>query len=138
MLRVEEVFGAARMQIAGDNQNMLHILKTGRRPTLRHLARAHRVSVAWLHEQHARENLELTYVSTDGVAEGIFKKSIHVLAKRTEARKNISSFGSMDELHDTIRRSQQLPNAGAVACVCSRHFPSSQTSTQGGVDPTVL
>ena len=42
------------------------------------------------------------------MAADIFAKSIHVLAKRTEARKNINVFGNMDELQDTIQRSRPL------------------------------
>ena len=103
MLLVEEVFGTTRIQIAGDNQSMLRILKTGRNPTMRHLPRTHRVSVAWLHEQHIKENFEFAYVSIDGMVADIFTKSIHVPAKWTEARKNIIVFGNMDEWHDTIR-----------------------------------
>ena len=80
MLLVEEVFGTTRIQIAGDNQSMLHTLKTGRNPTMRHLSRTHRVSAAWLHEQHIRENFEFAYVSIDGTAAYIFTKSTHVLA----------------------------------------------------------
>ena len=34
-----------------DSQAMIHVIKTGRTPTMRHLYRIHRVSVAWLHER---------------------------------------------------------------------------------------
>ena len=54
MLLVEEVVGSTRIQIAGDNSSTLFCLKTGRNPTMRHLSRTHRVSAAWLHEQHVR------------------------------------------------------------------------------------
>ena len=80
MLLVEEVFHTARIQIAGDNQSMLHILKTGRNPTMRHLSRTHRVGATWLYEQHIRGDFELACVSIDGMAADIFTKSIHVHA----------------------------------------------------------
>ena len=34
----------------GDNEAMLHVIKTRRSPSMRYIARTHRVSVAWLHE----------------------------------------------------------------------------------------
>ena len=41
---------APRMQatVFGDNEAMLQVVKTGRCPSMRYLARTHRVSVAWL------------------------------------------------------------------------------------------
>ena len=33
-----------------DNQAMIRVVATGKNPTMRYLARTHRVSVAWLHE----------------------------------------------------------------------------------------
>ena len=90
MLLAEEVFGTIRIQIAGDNQSMLHIWKIGRNPTMRHLSRTHRVFAAWFHEQRIRENFEFAYVPTDGMFADVFATSTHVLAKRTEARKNMN------------------------------------------------
>ena len=81
MLWVEEVFGATRIQIAGDNQSMLFTMKTGRAPTVRHLSRTHRVSAAWLHEQHVKENFDVDYVSTDGMAADLFTRSTHIPAR---------------------------------------------------------
>ena len=51
---------------------MLFILKTGRNPTIRHLSRTHRVSVAWLREQRVREGVEFEYLSIDSMTVGIF------------------------------------------------------------------
>ena len=87
MLLVDEVFGSARIQVAGDNQSMPFMLKTGRTPTMRHLSRTHRVCVAWLREQHVREEFDFGYVSTDGVVADTFTKSTQVPAKWTDARK---------------------------------------------------
>ena len=55
-----EVFGATRIPIAGDTQSILFIMKTGRNPTVKHLPRMHKVTVAWHHEQHMRENFEFS------------------------------------------------------------------------------
>ena len=52
---VEEIFSKVIVHVCGDNQAMLCVMKTGRNPTMRHLSRTHRVSIAWLHEQHHRE-----------------------------------------------------------------------------------
>ena len=43
---VDEVFGITKIQIMGDSQGMLCVMKSGRNPTMRHLSRSHRVSVA--------------------------------------------------------------------------------------------
>ena len=66
---VEEVLGNGntRIQIAGDNQITLFVLTTGRSPTMRHLARTHRICVAWLHEQHQREDFHFDYVTGKSV-----------------------------------------------------------------------
>ena len=106
---MEEVFGATRIQIAGDSQRMLLIVKSGRNPTMRHLSRTHRVSVAWLHEQHVREEFDFEYVTTDGMAADIFAKSTHVPATRIEARANINVFSSIDELQDVISLGRPMP-----------------------------
>ena len=122
MLLVEEVFGSTRIQIAGDNQSMLFILKTGRNPTMRHLSRTHRVSVAWLHEQHVRENFQFGYVSTDGMAADIFAKSTHAPATWTEARKQINVFATMSELMPYAGLAGDCSASTAVACVCAQSF----------------
>ena len=88
----DEVFGATKIQIMGDNQGMLCVIRTGRNPTMRHLARTHRVSVAWLHEQHQREDFEFSYVDTDNMAADMFTKSIPNPQKWFEARKSIRVF----------------------------------------------
>ena len=43
----------------GDNEAMLQVIKTGRSPSMRYIARTHRVSVAWLHEVYVRVRLVL-------------------------------------------------------------------------------
>ena len=42
----EEVSGVEAVDVRGANQAMLSVPKTGRSPTMRHLSRTHRVSVA--------------------------------------------------------------------------------------------
>ena len=68
----EQVFGVESVTICGDNQAMLSIRKTGRNPTLRHLSRTHRVSVAWLHEQYEREHSMFSYVRSCDMAAYFF------------------------------------------------------------------
>ena len=86
---------------------------------MRHLARTHRVSAAWLHEHHAQEHVELGCVSTDCMVAGVFAKAIHVPAKWTDARKLIDVYGGVDEWQDVIRRHRPKPHAPAVAWLCS-------------------
>jgi hypothetical protein len=98
----DEVFGITKIQIMGDNKGMLCVMKSGRNPTMRHLSRSHRVSVAWLHEQYKRENFEFAYVETDSMAADMFTKSMPNPAKWIHARKSICVLASIDELADAI------------------------------------
>ena len=72
----EEVFKVESVNICGDHHATLSILKTGRSPTMRHLSRTHRVSVAWLHEQYEREHFMFSYVRSCDMVADIFTKSI--------------------------------------------------------------
>ena len=42
-----------------DNQATARIMTTGRAPTLRHITRTHSVSVAWIHERVASDDIQL-------------------------------------------------------------------------------
>ena len=59
--RVTLLPGPVRLQFHEDNQAMLRVAETGHNPSMRHLQRVHRVSVAWLHEIFAAENVEMFY-----------------------------------------------------------------------------
>ena len=99
---VEEIFPGITLNICGDNTSMLCVLKTGRNPSMRHLSRTHRISVAWLHEQHEREHFNVKYVTTDEMAADVFTKSIPAPHKWKNARRLINVFESMDELFESI------------------------------------
>ena len=43
------------------SQTMIRVAEIGRDPTMRYLARTHRVSVAWLHETFSRQSIGLMY-----------------------------------------------------------------------------
>jgi len=58
-----------------DNQAMIRVIETGRNPTMRHLQRTHRVSVAWLHETFQSEFLSLRYSLTSRMCADIFTKA---------------------------------------------------------------
>ena len=48
---------------------------TGRNPTMRWLDRVHRICVAWLHNQFAKENVVLMYEKSDRMAADIYTKA---------------------------------------------------------------
>ena len=50
-----------------DNQAMVSVIETGRNPTMRHLQRAHRVSVAWFYEIFQSEFLSLRYAESSRI-----------------------------------------------------------------------
>ena len=59
-----------------DSQAMIQVIKTGRNPTMRHLHRVHRVSVAWLHERlgpvPGRDNVTLEYTKSEDMRADIY------------------------------------------------------------------
>ena len=57
-----------------DNQAMIAVCKSGRKPTMRHLNRTHKVDVAWLHERFISEDYELRYKESNRKAAYIFTK----------------------------------------------------------------
>ena len=65
---------AIKPTVFGDNEAMLQVIKTGRNPTMRYLARTHRVSVAWLHEVYASGVFAFKYKETKLMAADIFTK----------------------------------------------------------------
>ena len=57
-----------------DNQAALQIVRTGRNPTLRHVGRTHRVSIAWLAEALSHADMHVLYETSDKMAADIFTK----------------------------------------------------------------
>eukprot|EP00974_Lingulodinium_polyedra_P009126 872825-Lingulodinium_polyedra.AAC.1 len=62
-----------------DNTAMIRVIKSGRNPTLIHLHRAHRISIAVLHEiltgrVHLSKTVDIKYTSSRDMAADIFTK----------------------------------------------------------------
>ncbi len=57
-----------------DNQAMIHVINTGRNPTMRYLLRTHRVSVSWLHEVFKGADIVLMYEDSAKMAADIYTK----------------------------------------------------------------
>ena len=100
----EEVVGVCCVQICGDKQARVCVMKTGRNPIVRHLTRTRRVPFAWLHEQYQRVDFCFMYVSSDDMVAGIFTKSICHPQKWASARKSVNVFDGLDELEVAVRR----------------------------------
>ena len=64
-----------------DNAAAITIMKAGRSPALRHLARTHRVNLAWLKEIVDSGQMKLTYCKTDQMAADIFTKAFNSVDK---------------------------------------------------------
>eukprot|EP00972_Heterocapsa_arctica_P008835 1296109-Heterocapsa_arctica.AAC.1 len=61
-----------------DNKATIHILKTGRNPTLRHLSRTHGVNVCWLSKVfNDLKAIDLVHCETYKQAADIFTKAFH-------------------------------------------------------------
>ena len=54
---------------------MIRVAETGRNPTMRYLARTHRVSVAWLHETFSQQNICFMYEVSSLMCAGIYTKA---------------------------------------------------------------
>jgi hypothetical protein len=64
-----------------DNQAMIRVCETGRNPTMRHLGRTHRVSVARMHEIFKMPDIHLTYEATHRQSADIYTKGFTEPAK---------------------------------------------------------
>ena len=61
-----------------DNQAMISVVNSGRNPTMRHLGRAHRIPIAWLHERIILEDkdpVDLTYCESVHMAADVYTKA---------------------------------------------------------------
>lgn len=58
-----------------DNQAMIQVVKSGRNPTMRHVGRTHRVSVAELHQMFQRPEYELVKESSSRMAADMYTKA---------------------------------------------------------------
>ena len=68
-----------------DNQAMIRVVTTGMNPTMRYLARTHRVSVAWLHEVCKMKEIQLVHEETSRMCADIFTKALTTAVNRTHA-----------------------------------------------------
>ena len=63
------------LEVHEDNQAMIRVVSTGRNPTMRYLGRTHRISVAWLHERFARDDVALVYEITTKMCADVYTKA---------------------------------------------------------------
>ena len=64
---------------------MIQVMKSGRNPTMRHMGRTHRVSIAWLHERFAENDVALFYEETSRQAADIYTKAFDNVDKWKQA-----------------------------------------------------
>ncbi len=57
-----------------DNQAMIEIMRTGRNLTMRHLSKTHCISVASLHEQYIKDDMNVCYITTTQMAADLHTK----------------------------------------------------------------
>ena len=60
---------------------MIHVINTGRNPTMRYLLRTHRASVSWLHEVFKGADIVLMYEDSSKQAADIYTKGFDDKAK---------------------------------------------------------
>ncbi len=64
-----------KLYLHEDNRAMLRVIKTGRNPAMRYLGRTHRISVSWLHEVCASDDVCLEYTQSTDMAADIYTKA---------------------------------------------------------------
>lgn len=65
----------AHLDFEEDNQAAIRIMESGKSNNIRHLARTHRVDLAWLHEQVVYGAAVLRYCDSNKMAADIFTKA---------------------------------------------------------------
>jgi hypothetical protein len=70
---------------AEDNTTAIQVMKTGESPTMRHLGRTHGISLKWIAEAVARNNIEVYHEQSDLMAADIFTKAYTSVPKWTRA-----------------------------------------------------
>ena len=69
------------MRVYEDSQALIRVVKSGQNPTMHHLHRTHRISVAWLHEVFQCRNAVLAYEVSAKMAADIYTKAFTDAAK---------------------------------------------------------
>ena len=73
-----------RAKFHEDNQTMIHVVRTGKNPTMRHLARTHRICVQWLHERlgyKAMDPVDIVGTTSSQMAADIYTKAFNCFEK---------------------------------------------------------
>ena len=86
---------------------MLQCIKTGRNPTMRHLARTHRVSVGWIHEQYMSGQFIFAHESGERMPPDIFTKMFSDKSKWLAARMLINIV-LPEELDKVMEQSKEI------------------------------
>jgi hypothetical protein len=101
-----------------DNQAMIRVCESGRNPTMRHLGRAHGVSVAWLSERIQQPDIRLAYCQTIDMVADIYTKAFADASKWTHACQ-LAGIVVPNELKSVIRsrisRLKEISDADGIA-----------------------
>ena len=86
---------------------MLQCVRTGRNPTMRHLARTHRISVSWMHEQYRKRTFRFMHESGERMPPDIFTKMFSDKDKWKTAR-HLISVVMPEELDKIIKLNSEI------------------------------
>jgi hypothetical protein len=70
-----------KMVFKEDNESTIRIIETGKSNALRHIGRTHGVDIAFIHEQHSKDQMRLECCPTDKMCADIFTKAFTVACK---------------------------------------------------------
>ena len=83
-----------------DNQAMVMVVNSGKNPTMRHIGRVHRVSLAWLHERlgrhTGRDATILFYQTSENMSADIYTKAFKDKPGWQQAQRLINIFAPSD------------------------------------------
>ena len=81
---------APKIRFLEDNMAMLQCVKSGKNPTMRHLSRTHRISIAWISERYREGDFIFHHESGERMPPDVFTKMFENGAKWVAARQLVN------------------------------------------------
>ena len=104
---------------------MIRVVSSVKNPTMRYLARTHRVSVAWLHEVCQMEDIRMVYEETSRMCADMFTKAF-------------SNAAAWRHACDLIQIVDPVALVALVRSSDLAHQPPERSSPERGAYPTAM
>ena len=103
-----------RLRFQEDNQSCCRIIASGLNPTMRHIARTHRIDIAWLHEVYLSKQILMSYCPSDRQAADIFTKAFTDRLKFQEVARLICHMSDRDFWHPSKKGEGKVVPKGVL------------------------